>query len=138
LVDHNRRGLMLLRHAPKSYQNVAQVVFCVDGDRYAVRKFGVWVENPRPTDLEWLKERRLREALDQLRRDVPSWEVSAPWGLEQEVREELNRYLDSARRSCYDKDFNTRVLDKALGLMEREGRFISLELRGDPLNQAVA
>ena len=138
LVDHNRRGLMMLRNAPKSYANVTQVVFCVDGERYAVKKFGVWVENPRPDDLAWLKQRRLREALDQLRRDVHDGLVWAPWGIEEEVQKELNRYLDSARQSCYDKDFNTRVLGKTLELMERDGRFLRLNFHGDPLNQNPA
>ena len=138
LVDDKRKGLMMLRHAPKSYDNVTQVVFCVDGERYAVRKFGVWAESPRPDDLKWLKERRLREAIDQLRRDVHDGMVWASWELEEEVKEELNRYLESARQSCYDKDFNSRVLDKALDLMERDGQFRMLKYCGDPLNQTPA
>ena len=44
------------------------MIFCVDWNRFATRKFGVWVEAVDEWDEGWLVQRQLRQALDGLRK----------------------------------------------------------------------
>jgi hypothetical protein len=124
--------------APKSYRNLKQVMFTVDGDRFVTRRFGLWVESANYYDEEWLKQRQLREAFNTLRqRTWSSIYVLAPTNVDTAVESTLNRYLAAAREHLRD-EYHSKVLDEALRLMKKNGCFSTLDSRGDLLNQAAA
>ena len=123
------------KSAPRSYRKLKEVMFCVDGDRFVTRRFGVWVEAAHRWDERWLMERQLQEAVDWLQKNRCIYE--APRFVEPEVEQKLNEYLDTARQRLYES-YCTGVIEETLRLMEKDGCFSTLRNRGDLLQQAVA
>jgi hypothetical protein len=138
LIEHELDGLVIQRTAPRSYDRVKRVFFCVNGERLVEKKFGIWVEGARAKDEEWLKQRLLRETLGKLRANVQDGLLVAPYSLDKELWKTLDGFITTAKWCCADKEFNAKVLDHTLKSMEHDGCFRTLELLGDPLKQAVA
>lgn len=132
-----QRAARIVEKAPNSYHGVREAIFCVDG-RCVTRRFGLWVESASEWDMDWLRERQLREAFDRLRTaDLRSPFLVASRNVDPEVERKLNEYLNTARWNLYE-EFNRKVLDETQRLMEKDGCFSTLKYRGDLLNQAVA
>jgi hypothetical protein len=138
LVQDLQQHVTSQKKAPKSYRGLKQVIFSVDGERFATRRFGVWVDEADWSDEEWLKQRQLRQAVEGLRqRDLSTPFLMAPRSVDPAVETELNKYLNTARWNLYE-EFNRKVIEEARRLMEKDGCFYNLNHQGDPLNQAVA
>ncbi len=122
--------------APNSYHGLKRVRFFADG-RCVTRRFGLWVEQPDESDMAWLMQRQLREAVERLGDGSPRYLLEASRNVEPEIEEKLNRYLRDARGNLYE-EFNRRVIDEATRLMEKDGCFAALAARGDILEQPAA
>jgi hypothetical protein len=137
IVQDCQNATRIQQKAPNSYHGLKQVSFCADG-RFVTRRFGLWVDSANAYDMAWLEQRQLHEAVDRLRnKDVSRYFLEASRNLDPEVEQKLNQYLSSARWNLY-QEFNRKVIDEALQLMEKDRCFSTLECRGDLLNQAVA
>ena len=137
LVQNREQQFMVQKNAPRSYRKLKQVVFCVDGDRFATRRFGVWVEEADSRDEAWLMQRQLRKAFDDLQRTEWPYIMTALSGVDPEVKSKLDSYLSTARQSLF-AEFNRKVFEETKRLMEQDGCFATLDSRGDPLDQAAA
>ena len=133
LVEDDR-GNLWIRKTPPTRQDLKRVLVCVDRKHFLERVYGVWVEHPSDEDKELLKQRRLRQAFDNLRQNPPRGRFRAG-DVEEDVQKELNYYLDEARDKCSDEMFNAKVLDEALARMQG-WRLRRLETEGDPLEKA--
>jgi len=132
-----QRAARIVEKAPNSYHGVREAIFCVDG-RCVTRRFGLWVESASEWDMDWLRERQLREAFDRLRTtDLRSPFLVASRNVDPEVERKLNQYLNAARWNLYE-EFNRKVIDETQRLMEKDGCFSTIKYRGDLLNLAVA
>jgi hypothetical protein len=134
LVEHEDHGVKIENNAPRSYRNLKRVLFCVDGERFAERTFGIWVESPDSNDKRWLMERQLLYAVDVLAHadlTVPFLEPSR--NVDVEIQYKLNDYLNAARSNLYE-GFNVEVIAEATRLMKKDRCFAMLECCGDPLS----
>ncbi len=126
------------KKAPRSYRRLREVAFCVDGDRFVTRKYGVWVESASEWEEEVLQDRQLHEAVDRLhKKDLRCAFLRAPRNLDRRVEFGLNQYLNEARLSLYE-EFNRKVIEVVKEKVEEDWYF-TLKNRGDLLlNDAVA
>ena len=69
LVEDKDGNLSVLSSAPKSYRKLHRVTFCVDGERVAIRLYGLWVEAPSFHDELLVMKHQLRKTLDHLREE---------------------------------------------------------------------
>ncbi len=88
------------------------------------------MERPSDKDRELLKQRRLRWWLERQREAPPSGHLCAR-NLEEDVQRELSQFLDRAKDRCSDEEFNGRVLEETLALMQGWACFEMLETEGD-------
>ena len=138
LITHNYNGTSVQKEAPKSYRNLNRVVFCVDNERFATRRFGMWVENPTAAENQVLLQRQLLATVKRLRANLPVWNlVEAPKTLDREAWRILNLALVKARLILWH-EVNTKILDEAVRLLNHGGHIGHGEECGEPCEKAIA